>query len=274
MLELNFYGTRGSLPVCDSRFQEFGGDTTCISLFRADKNAMIILDAGSGIRNLGKEICKNHAFPNQLDLIFSHFHWDHIQGLPFFGPAYNPNNSINICTMGFEGTPTLLEEIFKTQMQSVYFPIALDKMGCKFQFRPHQDNLIKCDDANVFGIKQNHPGDSYGYRIEVLGYSIVVCTDIEHGEAINQDIVRFANNADLLIHDAQYTNEELKTQCGWGHSSHSQAIEVAEQANVKQLILTHHDPEHDDEFLRRVERKCQDRFRNSLLARAGFALKM
>ena len=274
MLELKFFGTRGSLPVCDSNFQEFGGDTTCISLFRADKNAMIIIDAGSGIRKLGKEIDRDNSFPSQLDLIFSHFHWDHIQGLPFFSPAYNPNNSINICAMGFEDTPTLLEDIFKTQMQSEYFPTTLDRMGCEFNFRPHSNNMIKCDDALVYGIKQDHPGGSYGYRIEVMGKKIVICTDVEHGQFINKEILDFAKNADLLIHDAQYTDDELKARKGWGHSSHTQAMELAEKAHVNQLILTHHDPDHDDEFLRKIEKKCQERFKPTILARVGLSFKM
>jgi phosphoribosyl 1,2-cyclic phosphodiesterase len=235
---------------------------------------MIIIDAGSGIRKLGKEISRDHSYPSQLDLIFSHFHWDHIQGLPFFAPAYNPDNSLNICAMGFEGTPTLLKDIFKTQMQSVYFPTTLDKMGCEFRFRPHHNNVIKCDDAFVYGIKQDHPGGSYGYRIEVMDMKIVICTDIEHGETISEDMVNFVNNADLLIHDAQYTDAELKTHKGWGHSSHTQAIELAEKADVNQLILTHHDPDHDDEFLKRVERKCQGRFKNCLLARSGLTIKI
>jgi len=121
-------------------------------------------------------------------------------------------------------------------------------------------------------IKLNHPGGCFGYRIEVEGRLIVICTDVEHGDQIDPNVVEFAQNADLLIHDAQYTDQELAAHKGWGHSSCSQAIEVAEMAGVKQLAMTHHDPEHDDEFLKAVEKKCQDRFKDCLLARDGMEI--
>ena len=112
----------------------------------------------------------------------------------------------------------------------------------------------------------------FGYRIEEEGKTVVICSDIEHGTSINEDIVNFAKDADLLIHEAQYTSEELETHRGWGHSSFDQAIEVAERANVKQLIMTHHDPDHDDDFLRKIEKKCQERFKDCALARTGLSI--
>ena len=159
-------------------------------------------------------------------------------------------------------------------MQDIYFPVVLEKMGAKFNFLLVENERIKYRNANIHTILQNHPGGSYGYRMEDEGKSIVICTDIEHGDTINQDIVNFSKDADLLIHDAQYTNEELEAHRGWGHSSYEQAIEVAEQANVKHLVLTHHDPDHDDDFLKKIEIKCQERFSNCELARTGLVVEV
>ena len=174
--------------------------------------------------------------------------------------------------MGKDRNISSLEGIFKRQMQWEYFPIPLERMGAKFNFLALDENEIHLNDASLRVIKQNHPGDSYGYRIEEQGKVLVICTDLEHGENILPEIVDFCQDADVLIHEAQYTAEELKTHRGWGHSSYDQAIEVAIAAGVKQLVMTHHDPEHDDEFLNRVEKECQEKFPNALLARENVAL--
>jgi phosphoribosyl 1,2-cyclic phosphodiesterase len=266
---IKFYGTRGSIPICDPKFHEFGGNTTCIALTRKNAGRISIFDAGTGIRDCGKYI--NEHYPDQKDIFitFSHFHWDHIQGFPFFDPAYNPEKVLNILAMGKDHQFTDLQEIFATQMQEVYFPVALDSMGSRFNFLLWENNQLASDEVDLRTIRQNHPGGSYGYRITTERKVIVICTDIEHGHSINPDIVDFARDADLLIHEAQYTTEELETHRGWGHSSFDQAIEVAEQAGAKRLIMTHHDPDHNDEFLSKIEKKCQDRFKDCELAREG-----
>ncbi len=272
IITVTFYGTRGSIPICDPNYLEFGGNTTCISFLRHSTNRISILDAGTGIRALGKHINKNFPEQNDINITFTHFHWDHIQGLPFFDPAYNPNQTINIAALGEGGKFTDLREIFKNLMLEEYFPIQLEDMGAKFNFDFKDANIFEDKGLVLKTIKQNHPGGSFGYRIEIEGCIIVVCTDLEHGDSINENIVAFAKDADLLIHEAQYTDEELLTHKGWGHSSFNQAIEVAERAGAKQLIMTHHDPDHDDKFLRNIEKQCQARFKNSSLAREGMSI--
>jgi phosphoribosyl 1,2-cyclic phosphodiesterase len=270
-MRIKFYGVRGSLPVCGSEFQRYGGNTTCIRLFRESVNRLVIIDAGSGIRNLGKEIIKAGLKQNIINILFSHFHWDHIQGFPFFAPAYTRNQKIGILVMGKERKIENLKEIFSLQMQKEYFPVALDTMGAEFEFLTY-GNKETFYGADVTAAPQFHKyrGGSYGFRIEDKGVSLVVCTDLEHINGIDENIVNLAKDADLLIHDGQYTTDEYNNKYrGWGHSSCKQAVEVAIQANVKRLIITHHDPDHNDDFLDSMERECQEIFPNSTFAKEG-----
>jgi phosphoribosyl 1,2-cyclic phosphodiesterase len=265
---IKFYGTRGSIPACEENFQKFGGNTTCISLCRKDIDHTYIIDAGTGIRNLGKEMMKNPERQKIIVIGFTHFHWDHIQGFPFFRPAYDKETILNIMSVG-DTSETELKSILQGQMQSEYFPIPMSKMGGKFRFTNLGVEYVNINGIQVKTIKQNHPGGSYGVRIELKGKSLVICTDVEHDEKISDDFIKFCKNADLLIHDAQYQDQELELYRGWGHSSYSQAMEVAERCNAKFLVMTHHDPDHDDNFLKKQEKICQDRFRNCELAREG-----
>ena len=273
-LTLEFHGTRGSIPVCEPNFLEFGGNTTCISLHNHQTGRVGILDAGTGIRNLGKNI--REKYPDQRDIFitFSHFHWDHIQGFPFFEPAYDPDMELHILTLGVRRKYSGLQEIFAMQMQEVYFPVALDNMGCKFNFLEYHDITALFQGGTLASIKQNHPGGSFGYCVETDDFKLVVCTDVEHAAEIDPKFIEFCKGADLLVHDAQFTSEELEKRRGWGHSSYDQAMEVAERADVRHLIMTHHDPDHDDEFLRKIEKSCQTRFKDCQLAREGMKVSL
>ena len=272
-LKIKFYGTRGSIPVCERNFQEFGGNTTCIAI---ETDGMIsVLDAGTGIRNLGRDIMQRELFQNRITIAFSHFHWDHIQGLPFFEPAYSSDYKINLLALGKGRMVDDLEKVFAGQMKEEYFPIELKKMGARFNFMlTDKDDLTNVYGTNVSTCKLNHPGGCYGYRVQVGDKSLVICTDVEHGATLDPDVIEFARDCDLLIHDAQYTDEELVKHYGWGHSSCTQAMEVAEQSGAKRLILTHHHPDHDDDFLMRIEKKCQDRIKDCFLAREGMELTL
>lgn len=265
-MKIKFYGTRGSIPVCGQEFLEFGGNTTS-ALITRDNGRIAIIDAGTGIRQLGIDLIKEGLKQNEIFIGFTHFHWDHIQGFPFFKPAYDPERVINILAMGKERAVLDLKEVFKGQMKQEYFPIPLQSMGAQLNFVQTEQNELRINDCKISVIKQNHPGGSYGYRIDDNGKRCIYCTDLEHGDSIEPEIVEFCRGADLLVHEAQYTSEQLKLKKGWGHSSYDQAIEVAEKAGVNQLVITHHDPEHDDDFLNKMEKICQKRFPNLVFAR-------
>lgn len=266
-MKVKFHGTRGSIPVCEPDFQEFGGNTTCVEV-KFENESVAILDAGSGLRNLGKDlIARGHKQEESIWMMLTHFHWDHIQGFPFFEPAYDPSRRFTISAVKREEEGKNLQEIFETQMQREFFPVPLVNMGATFDFYQHEEAEIATSHYRITALKHNHPGSAYSYRIEDESGVLVFSTDIEHGEHIDERLVAFAKGADLLIHDAQFTPEELLTKRGWGHSSWAQALEVAKRADVKLLALTHHDPEHNDTFLREVEKQCQSIFPSCFLAR-------
>ena len=276
-MKLKFYGARGSMPVCDTGFQQFGGNTTCFQITFMDINRIVIIDAGTGLRNLGRDMRAIGHHEDRLVIAFTHFHWDHIQGFPFFPQAYDPEQKITILTLGRDQTIGNLREIFEVPLQSQYFPVQLDRMGAQFEFLKIEDaskhfTAVNNVETKVTSQRLNHPGGAYAFRIERQGKVLVICTDVEHADEVDPQVVQLCQGADLLVHDAQYTTAELEAHRGWGHSSFDQAMQVAEMAGVKRLAMTHHDPEHDDDFLLRMEKLCQERFPNTQFAREGMEI--
>ena len=270
VMKVKFYGVRGSIPVCGKEFQRYGGNTTSIRIHREAVNRIVIFDAGTGIRKLGKEIIAHGIHQDIIYIVFSHFHWDHIQGFPFFEPGYNKNQRIGMLLMGKERKFKDLKGIFSAQMQREYFPVELTAMGAQFEFLSVGDKeTFYGATVSVFPQYHKVPGGSYGFRFEDESRVLVICTDIEHINGIDENIVELARDADLLIHDGQYTSHEYEKHKGWGHSTWEQAVAVAKKANVKKLIITHHDPDHDDDLLDSMEKECKQAFSNSLFAKEG-----
>jgi len=261
--------------VAEADFTRIGGNTPCI-LVTFDTGRIAILDAGTGIRKLGNDLlARSHEQYDNIFIGLSHTHWDHIQGFPFFKPAYDPSRHFTIAICGKGRNARKLKKIFSAQMHRDCFPVPLDKMGAKFTFwEPDITRYVNRSGVEIVASKHNHPGGAYGYRIMEKGKTLVYCTDVEYGDRIDPDVVALSKNADLLIHDAQYTPDELKEKKGWGHSSWEQAVEVAEQAGVKRLALFHHDPEHNDAFLLNMEKECRKRFPDAFLAREGMVIEL
>ena len=266
------YGCRGSIPVNGNDFDQFGGSTTCILITSKSATNIGIIDAGTGIRRLGREIMNDAALREKpIFIAFTHFHWDHIQGLPFFEPAYVKGKKISLLALGRERPIDDLERVFSVPMQREYFPVQLADMGADFEFLLPERDFYFFPNSVISAKKHEHPGSAYSYRFVRGEKSIVICIDVEHGEDLDPSIVDFCRGADLLIHDAQYTPKELANRRGWGHSSYEQAIECARLAKVKKLVLTHHDPDHDDFFLSEVEERCQELLPNCVLARENMS---
>ncbi len=233
-----------------------GGNTTCVSV--SWPGATIILDAGSGIRLLGECMmdgpCGNGG--QDIHLLFSHTHWDHIQGLPFFAPLFQKN------TLHIYGCHPNIEERLRYQQNTDYFPISLDSFVADLKFHQCEPGApIELPNGGRFiAHKLNHPGDCYGYRIEHDGKSVVFATDSEHKPTEtdnNQDVVEFFRDADLLIFDSQYTLEESIIKEDWGHSSAIVGVDLAARANVKQLALFHHEPSYPDSFIHNLLMKAK-----------------
>ncbi len=274
-MKVTFFGTRGSIPVADPEFSRFGGNTSCVML-TFETGRIAFLDAGTGLRKAGRHM---HACGvEQHDNLFiglSHTHWDHIQGFPFFEPAYDARRTITVALPGRTGSRLDLESVFTTQMQQDFFPVPLTGMGSRVHFwQPTTGGLDLPAPVRVETSRHPHPGGAYGYRVHEGPRSVVYVTDVEHGNRIVPEVVELARGADLLIHDAQYTPEELRSHRGWGHSSWVQAVEVALEAKVKRLALFHHDPDHDDAFLARVEVEAQRLFSEAFMAREGLEIPL
>lgn len=273
-MQVKFYGVRGSISVSGHKYSEFGGNTTCLMIIAPESGRIGVIDAGTGIRQLGTDFLEMETDQKDIFIAFTHFHWDHIQGFPFFAPAYDPEMTINLLAMGGVRKLKHLQDIFATQMQETYFPVSMNEMGASFEFvlmENHTQTFMPPDQVPVCvtAVKHHHPGGAYSYRYDRAGRSFMFSTDIEHGDKIDDNIVRLAQGVDLLIHDGQYSNHQLSLKRGWGHSSYEQAAEVAIRANVKQLVVTHHDPDHDDDYLRSAEKSCQDIFPETTFAREG-----
>ncbi len=254
---IRFWGVRGSIPTPGPETVRIGGNTSCVEI-RAD-DELIILDAGSGLRPLGRALAVEFADSSaRATLLITHTHWDHIQGFPFFVPAYNPRNHIRV--LGFEGARNDLQATLAGQMESPYFPIALAQMPGNIVIEELKSLDFSVGSIAVKACHVNHPGVCVGYRLETKSGSICYIPDHESSPQNSQEpdsvnahieekVVDFIRDAEVLILDSQYTKDEYRTHVGWGHGCLDDVVRVAQAANVKQLFLFHHDPAHDDDFL-------------------------
>ncbi len=268
---LRFHGVRGSIPTAGEAQLGVGGNTACVEIVRPEApGEMLILDAGSGIRGLGREIMGRPDPPMAIHLFFTHFHWDHVQGLPFFLPLYSPT-----CRVVFHSahSPEHLREVLAGQMRTPYFPVRLDQLTSRMDFHQLSPEPEEFDGIGIEPFLLHHPQDSFGFRITRAGRTAVYATDHEHGvEERDRELVRIAADADLLVYDAQYTPAEYATRHGWGHSTWLAATRIAERARVRRLALFHHDPERTDEAVRAIEAEARGHFSQTVAACEGMML--
>jgi phosphoribosyl 1,2-cyclic phosphodiesterase len=276
-MKLRFWGTRGSVPTPGRNTIRYGGNTPCVEV-RLSGNQLIVLDAGTGIRNLGDALIASGK-PIHATILITHSHWDHIQGFPFFKPAYRGTSKLTI--VGAPSENRAVRKILSDQMHRVHFPIRLAEMKARMKFIPIQEETITVSPATVQSCYVNHSSSALGYRIEEKGRSVVYISDnepfdrkrshsvrninkrilklfLKTGGNPNNKIVSFARGADVLIHDATYTPSEYARHIGWGHSDYVFALKLAAKAGVKKLILFHHDQSHSDDRIDMIVRRCRE----------------
>lgn len=271
-VRIKFWGVRGSIPTPSTNNIKYGGNTPCVELQLPD-NRLFILDGGTGIRELGKALSKDGR-KLKMNILLSHFHWDHIQGLPFFLPFYKEKNEITMYGMDLENAK--LERAMSGQMESMYFPVKSHTLSAHIRFKKLCQGANDIEGIDVGTMHLNHPGQCMGYVFNVGKKRICYFTDNElvpkwvnktdvkdYNLNIREKILNLISGADLLIHDAQYTNEQYKTRIGWGHSPLSEVIKLAHDAKVKTLVLFHHDPDHTDDDIDILVANCKEMIKNS-----------
>jgi phosphoribosyl 1,2-cyclic phosphodiesterase len=273
---VQFWGVRGSVPTPGRQTIRYGGNTSCVEMRLG--NQRLIFDGGTGLRVLGLDLLKQ--MPVEARVFFSHTHWDHIQGFPFFVPAFIPINRFHIYgAIAPDGTT--IKERLSDQMVHPNFPVPMHVMQSDMKFYDivpgdaiALDGGIKIETAPL-----NHPNVAIGYRVTWEGRTAVYCSDTEHFlDRFDENVLHLARDADLLIYDATYTNEEYhdreSPKLGWGHSTWEVGVEVAKKAGVKQVVMYQHDPSHDDDFLDAIETQVQAHFPSGMVAREGMILTL
>ena len=272
-MRVRFWGVRGSIPTPQAENLGVGGNTACVEV-RLPDGSCCVFDAGTGARRFGAHLLQEaEGAALDLHLFLSHFHWDHIQGLPFFAPLYDPTSRLTIHASDHDGPPA---DLIAEQMQEPFFPVAFADLPAETRIEPiHGIEPVHLGTMTVRPFPVHHTQFVLGYRLESPNASMVYCTDYEHGDdTLDALLVETAAGADLLICDAQYTPEEYATRQGWGHTTWEWAARLAREAEVRHLALFHHDPAHDDEALAQILEAAQSIFPHTVLATEGVAVDL
>ena len=273
---IKFWGVRGSVPSGNPETVRVGGNTTCLEI--RCENELVIIDTGTGFRNLGNALMKE--LPVAGTILFSHVHWDHIQGFPFFTPFFIPGNEFRV--FGGSSLPIPIEEVLNQQMNPPCFPVKKDLFGAKISYKDVKPGeVIEGKNYKITLASLYHPNECYAYRIDHKDQSLVFATDCEHYEdRPNKNLIDLSRDADVLIYDSQYTEDEYYgrngefPRKGWGHSTMREGLKVAEAANVEKFVLFHHDPAHNDEFVKKIEAEARQIFSKSIAAYEGLQIDL
>jgi phosphoribosyl 1,2-cyclic phosphodiesterase len=270
---INFWGVRGSIACPGANTVRYGGNTPCVEMLV--DGYRLIFDAGTGIHVLGQSLLSH--LPVSGHLFFSHSHWDHIQGFPFFSPAFMEGNEFDIYG-GVIPQGVTIEHRLHDQMTQPNFPVPLQVMGANLRFHNlDYGDQVKLGDVTVLTGLLNHPGGAMGYRVSWQDYAVAYITDTEHlSTGLDRQVLDLADQADVLIYDATYTDEEYHhprtSKVGWGHSTWQEAVKIAQAAQVKKLVIFHHDPSHDDDFMDAIQLQVSEVFSQAIVAQEGMKI--
>ncbi len=271
-MRLRFWGTRGSIATPGPGTNHFGGNTSCIELTTPGGDC-VMLDCGTGARLLGNHLLASAGSSISATILLTHTHWDHIQGFPFFGPLFGPGNRVAV--YGPEGSHRTLHDVLAGQMEHHYFPVELDQLSARITYQDLHEGTHDIAGVKITAQRMHHPSVTLGYRVQAGGKCVCYLSDHEpfyegiwrdgaepgHIDSIldpgDKRHAEYMRGADVVIHEAQYTPEEYLAKRHWGHSTYAYVVELAAAAGVPRLILTHHDPSHDDEFMRGFERRAR-----------------
>jgi len=270
---LRFWGVRGSTPTPQRQNLRYGGNTSCVEL--RTREGIFVLDCGTGFRLLGNHLRREFGQrPLHANVFLSHYHWDHIQGIPFFVPLYNRTN--RFLFHSFRSVETDVQRALEDQMMNPYFPVDMRAMLAKREFGIIGEETRIYNGLRITTKRLNHPQGCLGYRIECNRKILVYATDNEPGDPRGDQNVRaLAEGADVFIYDSQYTPHEYRTaKKNWGHSTWQDAVNIARDAKVKRLVLFHHDPDHDDKQIDAIQRQARRQFAGAIAAREGLTIQL
>ncbi|MSP51520.1 MAG: MBL fold metallo-hydrolase [Alphaproteobacteria bacterium] len=263
--KIKFWGVRGSVACPTPRHNAFGGNTSCIEVSMGGQR--VILDAGTGLRELGHWYLKKNA--RRATMLMTHTHLDHINGFPFFSPAFHKDRAFTVMA-GHLSDKGGIHRIIAGQMSKPTFPVPSEKMGSKLSFEDFRfgDSFSLGKGIKIITKALNHPEGATGYRIEYRGKSVCYVTDTEHviGKP-DENVLGLIEGADLVIYDSTYTDKEFPNRVGWGHSTWQEGVRLCQAANVKTLAIFHHDPDHEDLFMEQLERLARMTWQGAIVAR-------
>jgi phosphoribosyl 1,2-cyclic phosphodiesterase len=273
-MRLKFWGVRGSTPTPQAENLRYGGNTSCVEVRVGDR--IFIFDCGTGFRVLGQQLESEFAErPFSAHIFVSHFHWDHIQGIPFFRPLYNSPNS----QFSFHSSSRVrsLKQVMAEQMASPYFPVNLNQMRAERNFYDIDSGRVEMGDGiQLHTAWLNHPQGCMGFRLETKEGVLVYATDNEPGDAgFDKAVRKLAEGADVLIYDAQYLPEEYEARRrGWGHSHWREAVNVVMESGAKELVLFHHDPDHNDGVIDKLVKEARNYYPRVRAAAEGMEIRL
>ena len=269
--KLKFWGVRGSIACPSAKYVSYGGNTSCIEVSLGGRR--IIFDCGTGMRNLGHYFVRKNA--KDAHILLSHTHWDHINGFPFFTPAFRSDCSFTMMAGHLFDKDVGIRDVMAGQMTQPMFPVPIDAMEAKLDFEDFTagDSFMLDRSIKISTCKLNHPDNATAYRIDFQGASLCYVTDTEHvvGKP-DENILGLIEGADLVVYDSTYTDKEFEHKIGWGHSTWQEAVRLCQAANVKRLAIFHHDPDHEDGFMEQLEAEAQYTWSGALVARENMRI--